>query len=336
MRKFVVLFLALVVYTPVWSQDFTASVAPNLSWTTGSQKQTIWGGSALLSKVHSKNYCDADTMQFGLEATASDTTTTKLGGTPVVLDNNDVRADATTGIFGNSESNSTRHYIGVAADFFGNNSLGVGLQQIYAAEYQYYFVRCDPRPEKELSEKELEEREHRVFASLGFGAGFLSQRLYATPNNLHEAVLPVSAQVSYFMGKAKGKPPKLTWLLLMGYLPVPADMHAYQLSSIASVQIPTRIPWLAVSFSESDLYMNNAPIGHKRNYQNGTASLILYIPQRAKEPSTEQGACYGGDKLARLYCYDDVTVDACTPPNLFRPKGRCSSSGASPLNVPTL
>jgi hypothetical protein len=47
------------------------------------------------------------------------------------------------------------------------------------------------------------------------------------------------------------------------------------------------------------------------------------------------GACYGGDKLARLYCYDIVTADACGEPNMFiccrtvrqleRAAGRCVS-----------
>jgi hypothetical protein len=137
-------------------------------------------------------------------------------------------------------------------------------------------------------------------------------------------------------GESPGKPPKLIWYGLIGYLPVLNDMHAYQLSAIASLQIPTKYPWLNVTFTESDLYMNNAPSGFKRNSQNGSVALIFTFPANPSKvanpavPASDKGACYGGDKLARLYCYDDVTMDACAPPSMFRRRQRCSASGATP------
>lgn len=293
-------------------------LAPNLSWTTGTQRQTIFGGSALLSSVHSKSYCDPKLTQFGFAASASDTTTTKVGGTPTYLDNNNVRLDATRGVFG---AKNTRSYLGADADFFENNSLGVGLQQIYAAKYQYYFAPCSEEPQ-----------ERRWFASVGIGAGFLRQRLYSTASPLNTAALPVTAQVSYLQGLTKGKAPKLMWYALLGYMPSLTETHAYQLSAVAGVQIPTSISWLKISLSDSDLYMENAPSGHRRNYQNGTVSLVLSLP-RAKDSGGKSvtGACYGGDKLQRLYCYDKVTSDACAPPNMFRPNSVCSSAGPTTI-----
>jgi hypothetical protein len=305
-------------------------LAPNIGWTTGTQQQTVLGGSALLSAVRSQSYCDPHLQQFGMVATASDSTTTKLGGRPTYLDSNDVRFDATRGVFGNQ---TTKNYFGAAADFFENNSLGVGLQEVYAAKYQYYFTRCpDVKPAKEPP--------HRWFASVGIGAGYMRQRLYATPNNLNVAVLPLTAQVSFLQGggkkkpgtppkEAKTQPPALLWYFLAGYMPALTDSHAYQLSAIAGVQIPTRIPNLKINFSDSDLYMENAPTGHRRNYQNGTVSLVFSIASKRSAPDQDTGACYGGDKLQRLYCYDDVTADACSPPNLFRRGGHCSSPGVS-------
>jgi hypothetical protein len=113
-------------------------------------------------------------------------------------------------------------------------------------------------------------------------------------------------------------------------------MHAYQVSAIAGLQIPTRYPWLTFNLSDSDLYMNNAPAGFKQNYQNGTVSAVFTFPANPPKisnpaiPPKDKGACYGGDKLARLYCFDEVTIDACMAPNIFRREQKCSSSGIVP------
>jgi hypothetical protein len=313
----------------------SATIAPSLSWTTGTQSQTIAGGTALFSAVHSNSYCDAQMIQFGLVANASNTGTTKIGASTINLDNNDVKLDATMAVGGrqdpaydrDNKHKLTNDYLGVAADFFGNNSLGIGLQQTYALEYQHYLRDCTNDANSA----------HRLFASFGIGAGFMNQRLYKTTDKLNEAILPLSSQFSYLLGEKPGMPPKLMAYGLLGYLPVLTDMHAYQLSAIAGLQIPTKFSWLTITLTESDLYMNNAPVGSKRNYQNGSVALAFTFPGNPPKlanpevPEGDKGACYGGDKLARLYCYDDVTVDACTPPNLFRRKQHCSSAGSGAI-----
>jgi hypothetical protein len=120
-------------------------------------------------------------------------------------------------------------------------------------------------------------------------------------------------------------------------MPVLNDLHAYQVGITSGVQIPTRIRWLTFSLSDTELYMNNAPTGFKRNYQNGTVSALITFPAPpAKQsnplvPASALGACYGGDKLARLYCYDEVTADACAPPSMFRASQRCTSSGSGSI-----
>lgn len=309
-----------------------AVVAPTLSWTTGTQTQTIAGGSTILSAVRSASYCDEKMYQFGVAANASDTATTKLGASTVNLDNNEVKFDGTSGILGHQDPNDptktdTNSYLGVDADFFGNNSLGIGLQQTYAAEYQYYLRKC-------TASRDV--GNHRVFASVGAGVGFMNQRLYDTQATLSSAVLPLSAQFSYLLGEDPGKPPKLIFYGLLGYLPVLTDMHAYQVSAIAGLQIPTRYPWLTFTLTESDLYMDNAPTGFKRNYQNGSVAIVFTFPANPAKvsnpaiPDNDKGACYGGDKLARLYCFDEVTIDACIAPNMFRRAQHCSSSGVTP------
>jgi hypothetical protein len=269
--------------------------------------------------------------QFGLAASASDTATTKLGSSTINIDNNDLKGNFTSGIWGRKDPDDghmkTRSYFGPVADFMGNNSLGVGLQQTYAAEYRFYLRKCS---------ETRSGGNPRLFASAGIGAGFMEQRLYETANKLKAAVLPLSAQVSFVQGQETGKPPKLIWYALAGYMPVLSELHAYQISTTAGLQIPTRIPWLTVNLTETDLYMNNAPTGFKRNYQNGSVALTFSFPAPpAKQsnpllPASVSGACYGGDKLARLFCYDKVTADACNPPNIFRAKEVCATVGSAP------
>jgi hypothetical protein len=311
----------------------TGLVAPTLAWTAGTQTQTISGGSMLLSSLRSRSYCDADMVELGIAASASDTGTTKVGASTVNVDNNDVKFNATKGVFGgpdaiNPKKMITRSYLGVDADFMDNNSLGIGLQQTYALEYQFNFRRCtgDPWDPKDPKRKQPP---RRIFASLGIGAGFMNQRLYATSNKLNASVLPLSAQFSYLSGLEPGKPPRFIWYALFGYLPVLTDLHAYQVSTTAGVQIPTRIPWLTLSLTETDLYMNNAPTKFLRNYQNGSISLSFSFPVSKTKP-VDVGACYAADKLARLYCYDDVTIDSCSPPNTFRPLHHCATPGTNP------
>ena len=307
---------------------FSAAVAPTLSWTTGTQTQTISGGNMVLSAVHSSSYCDAGLRQFGLAASASDTGTTKLGASTINVDNNDVKLNFTSGLPGYTDPNDaqekTRSYVSAVADFMDNNSLGVGLQQVYVADYRFYLNKCS---DAQAAGKT------RVFSSVGIGAGYMDQRLYATTNTLKAAVLPLSAQVSFLVGQKSGIPPKLIVYGLAGYMPVLTDLHAYQVSGTAGLQIPTKIPWLTVNLTETDLYMNNAPTGFKRNYQNGSVALTFTFPAPpAKQsnpalPPGAGGACYAADKIARVYCYDEVTADACAPPNLFRAGEVCATVG---------
>jgi hypothetical protein len=333
--RMVVKNLNVVEKPPTKGYTFNTVIAPSLSWTTGTQTQTIAGGSMAFSGIRSDSYCAPKMHQFGLVANASNTSTTKANGTTTNLNNNDAKFNTTWALPTSSKANNS--YLGIDADFFGNNSLGVGLQQIYTAEYQYYLTKCE---DDENQQGKGAAQGQRVFAAVGIGAGFINQRLYVTQNRLSGAVLPLSAQISYLLGKAPGVPPKLIWYALLGYLPVLTDMHAYQLSAVAGLQIPTPYRWLTVNLSDSNLYMNNAPLGFKRNYQNGAVSFVFSFPKsppKIENPAakeSDKGACYGGDKLARLYCYDDVTVDACSPPNLFRAKQHCSAAGAGgvPIN----
>jgi hypothetical protein len=323
--------------TPPDGYQFSTTVAPSLSWTTGTQTQTISGGSLLLSGVKSKSFCDPDMRQLGLAANASNTKTTKAGKTSNI-DNNEVRVSGTLAAFPREDKLDKKEYaniyLGAGTDFFDNNLLGIGLQQTYTGQAQFYFRRCR---DKDPTSKPDDKPSPRWFYSVGVGAGYMNQRLYGTQNKLNVAVLPLTAQVSYLQSNSRGIPPKLIWYALVGYMPVLNDLHAYQIGAAAGLQVPTKIQWLTFTLSETDLYMNNAPPTFKRNYQNGTVSAVITFPKPPAKianpalPAASKGACYGGDKLARLFCYDDVTADACAPPNMFRATQHCPSAGTGAI-----
>ena len=334
--------------------ETAATIQPSFSWASGTQNQTIYGGSGLLSAAKSESFCDPAMQQLGIAATASDSKTAKSakagGGAPSYIYTNDVKLDAMTGLGSRARPKDgslpwTAHFVAVDADFFENNSLGIGLQKSFAAQYQFDLGCKLNRASPDLPK--------RFFASFGVGAGYMNQRLYKTVGSVNGAILPISAQFSYLIGgdkksdttadksrdtagdKSKSDqkgPPKLIWSTSLGYVPVLNNNQAYQLSGIMSVQIPTQIRWLTISLSDTDLYANNAPVGHKRNYNNGTISLQFSFPPKPKTPPKDAGACYGGDKLQRIYCFEGVTSDACTGTNIFREDGKCSSAGFVPAD----
>ncbi len=299
-------------------------IAPSLSWVTSTQDQTQEGGTALLSVVKSRSFCDKNTRQAGVVGTASNSNTTPSSGPSTLLSSNDVRAEALFGFAGEHSENPehidiTQNYFSGYADMFINNSLGIGLQQVYTVNYQRYLTRC-------LSVQSPQ----RFFASLTAGAGFINERLYQTTDKVNSAVIPISGQFSYILTKPKqpaatGQPLKIIFSAQAGYTPLLNDMHAYQAYANGSFQFPTGLSWLTISLNEMDIYMNNAPAGFKRNYQSGSIQLAFSFGGSSNTNPEYPGACYTADALNHLYCYDQVAASECSPPGVFRPGGRCSA-----------
>lgn len=299
-------------------------LSPSLSWINTTQNQTQFGGTTMVSSVRSRGFCDQRTRQFGVVGNASDSSTSNAGAAATVLADNDVRADALMGLgFGGGASPKlTQNYLSADADFFTNNGIGIGLQQEVAVNYQRYLRPC-------LSVL----KPQRLFSSVSAGIGYINERLYATTSRVGSTVVPLSAQMSYIVTNI-GQAPKLIISAQAGYTPLLNDMHGYQAYINGSVQIPTRFPFLTVSLNESDLYMNNAPTGYKRNYESGSIQLTLSFGGSTNTNGRTPGACYTADTLSHLYCYDQVASSECSPPSVFRPGGKCSASAIGPLNHP--
>lgn len=310
----------------IWDQSY--AVSPSLSWIATTQNQTNYGGSALASVVGSREYCDGKTQQIGILGTASNSDTSTPGSASTLIASDDVHADYMRGIGRNSDAGHgnigvTQNYLSGFADVFVNNSLGIGLQQQYAGNYERYLRGCrSVEPKKNQATQ--------FFPSVTVGLGFMDQRLYKTTAHMESVIVPVAAQFTLIKRKPN-KPPLWFASVQAGYTPTPNDMHAYQASANGTFTVLTPFKNLTLSVGELDVYMNNAPTGFKRNYQSGNVQLNFAWSHTSNpniNPSSPEfpGACYTADTLNHLYCYDQVQQSECSAPSVFRLGARCSEA----------
>lgn len=308
----------------VWDQSY--AVSPSLSWISTTQNQTNYGGSALVSATRSREYCDGKTQQMGIVGTASDSNTSSPGAASTLIASNDVHADYMRGVGGSSDGDHghigiTQNYVSGFADVFMNNSLGIGLQQEYGANYQRYIKGCRSAVPKKDQPTE-------VFPSVTIGFGYMDQRLYSTTARVQSSILPVSSQITFIKRKSQ-KPPMWFASLQAGYTPALNDIRAYQAFANGTFTLPTPYKSLTVTAGELDVYLNNAPSGFKRNYQSGSLQINYSWARNSAHPdnsdfSAYSGACYTADTLNHLYCYDQVVGSECSAPGVFRLGARCS------------
>jgi hypothetical protein len=302
------------------------AVSPSVALISGTKKQQLYTGSAILSDVRSAFYCDARTRQIGVLGSASDSRTKSETTPATVLVSDEAGVDFLSGMPGhqkyddtnpkNKDAMLTQNFLALSADYFLNNSLGIGLQQEYTLEYQRYLRSCKPGTTP-----------HRFFSSVGVGIGYANQRLYKTPSTVQSVITPLSGQFSYIWPNGK-RAPKAILSAQIGFTPFPSDLGAYQIYENASLQLPTQWRHLTISLTQMDLYVNNAPTGFKRNYQSG--GIQFTISNATPPPPTAgavSGACYTADRASHLYCYDAFSQSACVPPSVFRASAHCSAPG---------
>ncbi|WP_158790784.1 hypothetical protein [Granulicella sp. L60] len=321
------------------------SLSTSDSYTSGTKQAQTYTGSALISHVNSDNFCDPRTLQFGVDATAADSISKSdpVGGVPttvpVIADN--AAADVMWGFGGGAPAGPavigppvkrTDNFLSASANYYINNSLGVGLEQMYVGTYQRYITHCNSQ------------RANTFFASASVGLGYADQRLYDTVNHTRSAVFPIAAQATWFKKPRDGnnpnpksgtvQPPPVIVSAQVGYTPFLNELHDYQIHEEANVVFPTEFSHLTVVLQQSDTYLNNAPATFRRNYQTYGIQLSFTFgttPAQAAPPAP--GACYTADKSSHMFCYAAQTQSACVAPAIFRQGGSCSQSGV-PLFQP--
>ena len=324
---------------PAKEIHFLGMVAPSLSWITGTQTQTMLGGSAAVALLQGKKekaedkekdetndkenkkkqplteqYCDPR-WQVGAEAFASNTTTQKLTGSPTYVDSDSGRVNGLIAVGG-----LKKDYLEAGADFYLNNSLGIGLMQTYAAGWQHYFLQCPTSSDSGGIRQSI---------SISLDAGYTNERLYKTVPTVTSAVTPVSAQYQWAWFKAS-KPaeaakgaPALAFSVQAGWTPLLSNSSAYRLYERSSIKIPTAVRWIDITFDQLDYYLNNAPHGYKRNYQNISLGLRFNLHPDSNPQPTDLGACWSGDQIKRLSCIDDIARTQCAATSIFERGAHC-------------
>lgn len=331
------------------------SVSTTDSYTSGTKQSQTYTGSALVSHVNSDNFCDPRTLQYGVYGTASDSISKSapVGGTvttvPVIA--NDATADLMWGFGGKAPSGPavigtpskrTDNFLSASATYYMNNSLGVGLEQMYVGTYQRYLTRCNG-----LSA-------NTFFAAATIGVGFADQRLYATPTTLRSAVLPIGAQATWFKKPKDSRPTNKPATVLatkappviisgqVGYTPFLNDLHAYQILESVNVVFPTEFKALTVVVQQSNTYLNNAPATFKRDFQTYGIQLSFSLGGTPPAtPSSTPGACYTADKSSHMFCYAAESQSACVAPAIFRQGASCGNlvipeELMKPLQIPEI
>jgi hypothetical protein len=350
------------------------TISPTLSVSTGTKSQQMYSGDTILSHVWSRAYCDVKTQQFGVVGGASDSiTSSNVAPTTPAVDviTNDFGASYQRGILHRDEApllstggvktkddqgrnvRLTRIFLSASADYYMNNSLGLGLQQSYTVGFERYLTACpdavplgkDGKPLRDAKGHIILPKPRSWFLAFGVSGGFINERLYDTTPRVQSAILPVSIQGSrIWQGKevtdANGNtyrnPPKMIFSAQVSYTPLFSDLHSYQLYETTAFTIPTGWANVNLAFTQTDYYLNNAPASFKRNYAIEGVVLTWTLPMPKPPVNTveDRGACYTVDKSSHVFCYDSIQANGCIAPSVFRKGAMCGANpGIQPFEM---
>ena len=213
----------------------------------------------MANEVEKKRYCDSSGWAMGLDVAGSHTLISQSGTPSISLDNDDGVARLARWV-------RPRTSIGGKVEMFVNNSLGIGLERIYAVGLEHLVVCHEPGRQKYW---------HRfsVFAD----GRYVRERLYQVPTSLNLA--GISAGESYQLrrtrfdsnGKRKGTLFRISETAQI--TPMLNDASAIQAYADVKLSLPLAIESLTFSVDEQEHYFGNAPHGFDKHYQQTTVSI---------------------------------------------------------------
>ena len=231
-----------------------------LSQLSATQSQQMYGGQLSVSnEVRKKSYCDSSGWTSDVDLAGSHTLISQTGTPSIALDNDDGVVRLTRWV-------QPRTSIGSKVEVFLNNSLGIGLEQIYALGVNHLVVCQEPGPRKYW---------HRfsVFAD----GRYVRERLYHAPTSLNLG--GVSAGEEYQVrrskldsnGKRKGTLFRISETAQV--IPMVNEVSALQAYADVKLSLPLAIEAFTFSVDEQEHYFGNAPHGFDKHYQQTTVSI---------------------------------------------------------------
>lgn len=160
------------------------------------------------------------------------------------------------------------------ADFFGNSSLGIGLQQSYGGGVRrnLFSTFCPA----------VAGRNYRLSVDASLGARYLRQRLYAPGGKLNLGGIRPALDFLYTrLSKASDGTTKDSYELRWSLWAMPMVNNDKAIQAGGSFQFSLPIgPLLSLQIREEDDFINNAPKLKRKNYLKNTAAIAFTFPKR--------------------------------------------------------
>ena len=239
----------------------------------GTQSQYAFGGSFRVLH-HEPDLCAMPSWFSSLLATGNHTKTFEVGSVAVVTDTYDGTLSLT-----NKLGPDTQFAGYVVADWFGNSSLGVGLQQSYGAGINrvLYTNGCQGK-------KAVLPKGHLLTVSGDASLRYIHQSLYSPGGSQDLAGLRLAEDLTYVV-YAKKKAGESRELLSISQTlwvtPMLNKGNAVQAGASLGILVPVTKS-LSVGFTEEDDFFNNAPKAKRKNYLQNALSVTYTLPPPAK------------------------------------------------------
>lgn len=250
------------------SSSFSFALNSPVTVVDATQSQQTFGGVARLL-VNLPDLCAQPHLYTALVAEANHDRKYKAhSGTPAnVTDTFDGTFSITNKFWG-----KTQAY--VLADFFGNSSLGIGLQQSYGGGVRrnLFSTFCPA----------VAGRNYRLSIDASLGARYLHQRLYAPGGKVDLGGIRPALDFLYTrLGRASDGTTKdlyeLRWSLWA--MPMVNNDNAIQAGGAFQFSLPIG-PLFSLQIREEDDFINNAPKLKRKNYLKNPAAIAFTFPKR--------------------------------------------------------
>jgi len=223
----------------------------------GSQSQEVFGGS--LRVVHNlPDLCGTPSWASSLLAAANHNKSYKVGMPAVVTDT----FDGTVTLRNKLRSESSAAGL-VVSDFFGNSSLGIGLQQSYGVGVSRVLYSNECREKKPVLTAG-----HRLTVSGEASLRYIHQRLYFPGGSEDLAGVRLNESLAYvplFTDKSGVQKVLFSIDQSMWVTPMLNDARAVQAGGSLGISFPLGKSF-SLSVSGEDYFFNNAPKAKRKNY----------------------------------------------------------------------
>jgi hypothetical protein len=239
----------------------------------GTQSQYVFGGSFRV--LHNEpDLCAMPSWFSSLLATANHNKSFDAGSAAVVTDTYNGTLSLTNKL--GSESQFAGYVVG---DYFGNSSLGIGLQQSYGAGINrvLYSNGCH-------GTKAVQPKRHLLTVNGDASIRYIHQRLYSPGGSENLAGLRLAEGLLYVMyGKGKSGDSKELFSISQSLWVTPMlnDGRAVQAGASLGISVPLNKS-LSVGITEEDDFFNNAPKAKRKNYLQSALTVTYTFPPSPK------------------------------------------------------